>query len=541
LSQDAWSASSTTDTVRTDSTTDKTGVVAIGDLIPDAVYDYRLRVESQLLTPSAVGRFKTMPLASAGSRLKFVIGTDLHLPEFKASPVLTAAASNDPDFAIFAGDNMIVDPPPGIVVPQPPFPTSQADYEAFYKQAWSDADFSAFTAKVASFQMWDDHEIKNDWSGGSAPPYPFARAAYDEYINSKNPASRTVGGVNYTIDAGDTGFYVLDTRSFRSSEALADGPDKTMLGVDQKRDLENWLTSSASRIKFVISSVMWNDFSRHASFGESWPGYKTERNEIFDYIQTQHVSNVILVSGDEHWTGAFRIAPWNLYEIAASPINWALDATKATDPQILFKQSWIRTFGLYHVDTTACPATVKVEFRDQTNQIKFALPLTERDLNDDPDGDGLVKCEERASGTDPNNPDSDTDGVLDGIDNCPLVANPDQLDTNGNGIGDACDPDIDGDSVPNASDNCLLVANPDQLDTNGNGIGDACDATAPASVGGIAELPDVTALPSTGEPSVGRHTLLTVSAALGLAGLAIAAGAGLLRAARGAPRRRGGR
>ncbi len=35
--------------------------------------------------------------------------------------------------------------------------------------------------------------------------------------------------------------------------------------------------------------------------------------------------------------------------------------------------------------------------------------------------------------------DSDSDGVADGIDNCPFVPNPDQVDSNFNGIGDACD------------------------------------------------------------------------------------------------------
>ncbi len=35
--------------------------------------------------------------------------------------------------------------------------------------------------------------------------------------------------------------------------------------------------------------------------------------------------------------------------------------------------------------------------------------------------------------------DADADGIADDVDNCPAVANPDQVDTDGNGTGDACD------------------------------------------------------------------------------------------------------
>jgi hypothetical protein len=48
--------------------------------------------------------------------------------------------------------------------------------------------------------------------------------------------------------------------------------------------------------------------------------------------------------------------------------------------------------------------------------------------------------------------DTDGDGVEDGTDNCVDVANGDQADLDGDGIGDACDGDVDGDGVPNADD-----------------------------------------------------------------------------------------
>lgn len=70
--------------------------------------------------------------------------------------------------------------------------------------------------------------------------------------------------------------------------------------------------------------------------------------------------------------------------------------------------------------------------------------------------------------------DIDGDGIIDEIDNCISVPNPDQKDVDLNGRGDACD-DFDRDGVINLNDNCPDDPNRNQIDTDYDGMGDACD------------------------------------------------------------------
>jgi hypothetical protein len=96
----------------------------------------------------------------------------------------------------------------------------------------------------------------------------------------------------------------------------------------------------------------------------------------------------------------------------------------------------------------------------------------------DNDGDTLVDEDPPGDAKgDACDDDDDNDTIADVDDNCPLVSNPDQTDTDSDGQGDACDADDDGDTIPDTTDNCPLIVNPDQTDGDGDGLGDACDAS----------------------------------------------------------------
>ena len=86
----------------------------------------------------------------------------------------------------------------------------------------------------------------------------------------------------------------------------------------------------------------------------------------------------------------------------------------------------------------------------------------------DTDGDGTIDACDK---------DKDGDTAPDLTDACPLTKQPlaSPQDTDLDGLDDFCDPDDDDDTIADLKDNCSKVANTDQKDADGDGMGDVCD------------------------------------------------------------------
>jgi alkaline phosphatase D len=331
---------------------DFSAAVQIAGLAPAQHYGYALLLRAagtslDSAVQVATGEFHTLAGDHEPAHTRLVVGADIS--GSGPQPIFEQIRKADPDFVLLIGDQVYTD---GIE------PTRDA-YTSLYLNNWNIQHLRGLLQQVPAFMIWDDHEIQDNYWMGKSGRYEPARAAYDLYVQAHNPAAFRTGGLYYTFRSGDVAFFVLDVRSQRSPNTDADDARKSMLGAAQKRDLISWLRCEPATLKVIVSPVLWNDWAQTGA--DAWMSFKTEREELLGYIAQEAVGDVLLLSGDQHWSAVFRYerAGYRFYEFLPTPLSKTRGVAPSVETdEILARDDDNFVFGVVDVDTTAQPYTV---------------------------------------------------------------------------------------------------------------------------------------------------------------------------------------
>lgn len=203
-------------------------------------------------------------------------------------------------------------------------------YGLYYRASHDRAQpiLNNFLKAMPHYAIWDDHDFgPNDCSSN----YIFkdeSKKVFDSYF--ANPTSGQDGKGIYTkISYNDCDLFMLDGRYFKTSDKLKDSingqpnADKFTLGKQQMDWLKNALlasndnnrpgsqTTNASFKIICIGSQVLNTLSPYEKFND----YKTEYNDLINFIKEYKINGVVFLTGDRHYTEIIKQESNNFYPL----------------------------------------------------------------------------------------------------------------------------------------------------------------------------------------------------------------------------------
>ena len=204
------------------------------------------------------------------------------------------------------------------------------DYRLRYSHYRLDSDLRDLHQQFPFINIWDDHETANDsyidgadnhdpgTEGSWVDRKAGATQAYHEWLPIRSP-NATNTQIYRKFAWGDLiDLHMLDTRleaRVVQNSSAADDPNRPLLGTTQFDWLTNNLQTSTARWNILGQQVMMAPL---AVFGlilnsDQWDGYAYERDQLFNFITTNSVDNLVVLTGDIH-TSWVNDIPLNNYD-----------------------------------------------------------------------------------------------------------------------------------------------------------------------------------------------------------------------------------
>jgi alkaline phosphatase D len=343
---------------------DFAGTFELNGLTAATLYEYQMWCsEDADLSPqprvlALSGSFKTAPDKSDGRTIRFAWSGDLGGQNVcrdaaQGYPIFEPLKAGNYDFFVALGDLIYADTACEAVGlwgnPQLPLATREATTLSQFHDHWrynrDDAKYRAFLATTPQYNMWDDHEVINDFGPSTdvrgQAPYragerlmPLGLQAMLDY----NPLPKRDDRKLYRRHrfGKHVELFFVDARQYREANERTDTAalPKAMLGEEQVRWLVSGLTESDATWKFVISGVPLSTptgLHKNARDGfanyDSNTGFERELSSVLRALQTAGVTHTIWLITDVHIAAGFDYTPFPedpgfvVHEFIAGPLS----------------------------------------------------------------------------------------------------------------------------------------------------------------------------------------------------------------------------
>lgn len=280
--------SRTSQPVRASGDRDFAVVLRADGLTPAQPVYYRVLIDG---APSSVNggriwRAQTAPAFEFAGRLRVAFGSCARYAVSPKQPVWDGMAGHEPDLFLWLGDNIYGDS------------LRAESLREEYRRQLSVPNLEPIQSRASQLAIWDDHDFALNDSDRRNPVRDQALAAFRDYWANPAYGLPDAPGVFFRHAFGPLDLFMLDNRYDRSPAEDPDGPEKTALGFAQRQWLFDELRASRAPFKIIASGQGWTEAKGPGQ--QSWSAYLYERALILDFIRSNRITGVILLSGDTH-------------------------------------------------------------------------------------------------------------------------------------------------------------------------------------------------------------------------------------------------
>lgn len=314
-----------------------------------ANYEYALRIDGETQALPFPATFKTKgqwEWRGAPPDFKFLFGTCAYFnepaydrpgaPYGRTMETFRLMGESGADFMLWGGDNWYY---------------READFDSisglWYRAQLTRAlpELRRLFASMPHYAIWDDHDYGSNDANKSFELKDESLRVFKAYWGNPSYGEHDNPGVYTKFVWGDAAFFLMDDRWYRDDDHVA--PSATLTGRKSQygaRQLD-WLkqsllaaqSSGHYAFKFIVTGgQVITDFG---GASETFAYYPEEREDILKFIADHHITGVIFLSGDVHFTELARkkitATQW-VYELTSSPFSSSVSnlgtTERASDP-----------------------------------------------------------------------------------------------------------------------------------------------------------------------------------------------------------------